>query len=497
VLKPSTNDQDPKVQGSIATWEETEEEKCTPKSVYDSEEFIGFFDDFGGDDFSLLDESEDVKPKKSKKPKHDNEEGELRRKYQKAFDSLQNAMEVMEDKWQGISPTSIYYSDESEDDSSCQVSWATGMNTEIAIENGEHDWVIFKKKQARLRHVGNKLQEFLSNIKQDYSDCSPDPFENDSDPYVEYYQGYYGDEEDTNDEEQSLPTEICFAIEESDVQDETDLEDWDEFENQEISIINEVQLADDDEEWDYWLVDSGATTTVDKTSAGMEIVPTGSVKDLIKVGNGKQVKVEARGIRGLKTEDGSHLTLYNVAVVPGFTKKIISAARLAINRNRVMIGQEESYIENPSGKRIYLFKKPDNMWYLKAKSVCVRKELAMNLEATRIEDSDDEDKQNKKDENGDSNTPPKTRKQGTKRKTEEKTSNQKGQEENIKRRRIQMDVLHVLFAHASEDYIRATAKHMKIQPIGKLSPCYGCAEAKARQKNTTKEAKKPATKPGE
>jgi hypothetical protein len=39
------NDQDPKVQGSIATWEETEEEKCTPKSVYDSEEFIGFFDD--------------------------------------------------------------------------------------------------------------------------------------------------------------------------------------------------------------------------------------------------------------------------------------------------------------------------------------------------------------------------------------------------------------------------------------------------------------------
>lgn len=113
----------------------------------------------------MLDESEDVNPKKSKKPKHDNEEGELRRKYQKAFDSLQNAMEVMEDKWQGISPTSIYYSDESEDDSSCQVSWATGMNTEIAIENGEHDWVIFKKKQARLRHVGNKLPRIFIKYK--------------------------------------------------------------------------------------------------------------------------------------------------------------------------------------------------------------------------------------------------------------------------------------------------------------------------------------------
>jgi hypothetical protein len=36
-----------------------------------------------------------------------------------------------------------------------------------------------------------------------------------------------------------------------------------------------------------------------------------------------------------------------------------------------------------------------------------------------------------------------------------------------------------------------------IKVTGELSPCFGCAQAKARQKNTAKEAKKPATKPGE
>jgi hypothetical protein len=168
----------------LKLWESCDEETETPKSIYDSEEFIGFFDDFGGDDFTSLDESEDVKPK-NKKPKIDTEE-DLRQKYQKAYNNLQNAMEVMEDKWLYNNPTSVYYSDESEDDSSCQVSWATGMNTDIAIENGEHDWVVFKKKQARLHHAARKLQEFLSKENQDYMEYSSDPFEHDSHLYIDH-----------------------------------------------------------------------------------------------------------------------------------------------------------------------------------------------------------------------------------------------------------------------------------------------------------------------
>jgi hypothetical protein len=77
----------------------------------------------------------------------------LFQKYQKAFDSLQNVMELMENKWMGKCPDNVYYSDESSKDNSVQVSWATGMNTEIALRNGEADWVVFKKKLACMQYA--------------------------------------------------------------------------------------------------------------------------------------------------------------------------------------------------------------------------------------------------------------------------------------------------------------------------------------------------------
>jgi hypothetical protein len=91
----------------------------------------------------------------------------LFRKYQKALDSLQNAMEVMEAKWAGHCPDSVYYSDESSDDSSVQVSWATGMNTEVALRNGEADWVVFKKKEA---HVQYAKQCWMESLKREQCD---------------------------------------------------------------------------------------------------------------------------------------------------------------------------------------------------------------------------------------------------------------------------------------------------------------------------------------
>jgi hypothetical protein len=91
----------------------------------------------------------------------------LFRKYQKALDSLQNAMEVMEAKWAGNCPDSVYYSDESSDDSSVQVSWATGMNTEVALRNGEADWVVFKKKEARVQYA---KQCWMESLKREQCD---------------------------------------------------------------------------------------------------------------------------------------------------------------------------------------------------------------------------------------------------------------------------------------------------------------------------------------
>jgi hypothetical protein len=83
------------------------------------------------------------------------------------MDSLQNAMEVMEAKWTGKCPDRVYYSDESSDDSS----WATGMNTEIPLRNGEADWVIFKKKQV---HVQYAKQCWMDSLKSEQ--CDPRNF---------------------------------------------------------------------------------------------------------------------------------------------------------------------------------------------------------------------------------------------------------------------------------------------------------------------------------
>jgi hypothetical protein len=92
----------------------------------------------------------------------------LFQKYQKSMDSLQNAMQVMEDKWMGKCSDCVYYSDESSDDSSVQVSWPTGMNTEIALTNGEDDWVVFKKKEARMQYAKRRWIESLPRDKQDF-----------------------------------------------------------------------------------------------------------------------------------------------------------------------------------------------------------------------------------------------------------------------------------------------------------------------------------------
>jgi hypothetical protein len=49
-----------------------------------------------------------------------------------------------------------------------------------------------------------------------------------------------------------------------------------------------------------------------------------------------------------------------------------------------------------------------------------------------------------------------------------------------KKKAIKMDALHILWAHASEKFIKATAKMLGIKVTGELSPCFGCARAKAR-----------------
>jgi hypothetical protein len=154
------------------------------------------------------------------------------------------------------------------------------------------------------------------------------------------------------------------------------LEERDNYDECLVVMEDDANIAEeesDDGEWDYWLVNTGATTTIDTTSRGMGDVDLKSKgEDTVKVGNGKQLTVKMQGgLRMLLTKHGSKIMLNNMGVIPGFTKKIISGARLTTKGNKLIIGSNEAHIENPEEIQVPLVHRYDNMWYLQAKSIHV------------------------------------------------------------------------------------------------------------------------------
>jgi hypothetical protein len=266
---------------------------------------------------------------------------------------------------------------------------------------------------------------------------------------------------------------------------------------QEALLVRDEVLNRDKDEWTYWLVDSGSTTHIDLTTEGMiDVVEMENGEDQVRVGNKKWVEVVARGTRRLLTEDNAIFELENTGVIPIFAKKIISGGRLIEKGNKIIMDGKDSFIENKQGQRLKLMRRPDGMLYLKAKILYGNKreqvnnlEEGTNMKKVKFADGLEIELSKKKgniivDE---LDAKPKSILKST------AASNNTIS----KKKTMTMDALHVIWAHASEKYIKATAKEFGIKVTGKLSPCFGCAQAKARQKNTSKEAKNPATKPGE
>jgi hypothetical protein len=261
---------------------------------------------------------------------------------------------------------------------------------------------------------------------------------------------------------------------------------------QEVLLAREESLQHSDE-WSYWLVDSGSTTHIDLTTEGMiDVMKLEKGEDQVRVGNKKWVDVIARGTRRLVTEENAIFELENTGVIPVFAKKIISGGRLLEKGNKIVMEGKESFIENKQGHRLKLVRRPDGMLYLKAKIVNGNKRGEVNsMEDNRakkvrfIEKLEVGPHTTRLVDELDMKNPKSILKA-----TDEKQTT-------TKKKPMTMDALHILWAHASEKYIKTTAQELGIKTIGKLSPCFGCAQAKARQKNTSKEAKNPATKPGE
>jgi hypothetical protein len=244
---------------------------------------------------------------------------------------------------------------------------------------------------------------------------------------------------------------------------------------------NNLHVREEDNNgWTYWLLDAGLTTHIDLSSEGMiDMMRMEKGEDQVRVGNKKFVDAVARGTRRLVTEEKLTFDLENTEVIPAFAKKIISGTKLNEKGNRIVMDGKDSYIENGRGQRVKLIRRPDGM-------------IGSGQEANNIEQGG-----KKKVKFADKliETHPSKRAKSVDESGELKTVLKKTTK--YKTKTVSMDVLHTLWGHASEKYVKATAGKFGIKISGKLSPCFGCAQAKARQKNTAKLPITPATKPGE
>jgi hypothetical protein len=71
------------------------------------------------------------------------------------------------------------------------------------------------------------------------------------------------------------------------------------------------------------------------------------------------------------------------------------------------------------------------------------------------------------------------------------------QQNQSKLKTIDINEWHLQLNHAGENILRSTARAMNVKLVGTLRDCVACSKAKARNKNTSKKSKNPATQPGQ
>ncbi|KAI2510705.1 hypothetical protein MHU86_3653 [Fragilaria crotonensis] len=155
---------------------------------------------------------------------------------------------------------------------------------------------------------------------------------------------------------------------------------WDE----EVFMANSSKtkfVADHDEDgFENWLMDSGATTHVAKTTNNMFNLKATLDGEHVRVGSNETLKATAIGDLCLEQKHtNKRMILREVMVIPDFARNLISVGRLNENGNEFVSRKDESELKNPSGDTMKFEKETDGMTYLKARRVSFERE-AFNAE---------------------------------------------------------------------------------------------------------------------
>ena len=213
-------------------------------------------------------------------------------------------------------------------------------------------------------------------------------------------------------------------------------------------IVYCARTANEQEtENEQWLMDSGASVHVTNNKKHMSnILPTDKT---VKVGSGEELSAKEVGTVTLKNEKGAVLKLKQVYWVPSFVKNVISLTKLTDEGVKVTMEKSTLTLQNRKGGTLAIPKKPpETMFYFNGwRAMTEEEDQAMAVTGA--------------------------------------TST------------MDINEAHRKLAHVSEGTLRKTMARFKVKLTGKLEPCFGCMQAKAKAKAVPKSTLTKADKPGE
>ena len=219
-----------------------------------------------------------------------------------------------------------------------------------------------------------------------------------------------------------------------------------------------------------WLLDSGASVHITNDKSLMHnLKPTNNE---VTIGDGSSVEARWVGDVYLRINSGHVFKLHNVLYIPGFSKNILSLARL-LERTCWIKGDNHIMALYQGSLKILMVKDEDSgMFYLHSKRLKMPpEECAM---AHVIPPDDDEDLTHSAEEDP---VPDREDSKGLKK--------------------LDINEAHEKMGHSCAAVLKSTCKQMGIQLVGSLKACEACMKAKARAKPVKKTTDKKATRVGE
>ena len=233
-----------------------------------------------------------------------------------------------------------------------------------------------------------------------------------------------------------------------------------------IYIDEDINVINEDDEWETWLADTGASCHVTNNDDYFKNTKKGG-NDRIIVGDQRKCEVQSKGDVILMIKDSNQRTLLtNVRIVPEIGKNIISIGTLLKEGGTMEGTNDEMKIRMKNVILTFIKNHNDGLYYAKMKRVTPnrREEQCNNVNTTTNNESEW-------------------------KKVESK--------EKSKWPKMSRAEAHEKWGHPHLEQLNKMAKFNKINVYGQLPKCAGCGVIKSRAAKTTRTCKRAATKNGE